>query len=122
MKKTAPAKGTEPSKKTEAKQKAKVVEDKTFGLKNKNKSSKVQKYIIFLSIQIFQSQVRASSKDSSINRKCKGMYTIILSNQFFCQGGEQKKIADEFKAKEEKKKELEQKALLSALFKSVSAI
>ncbi len=35
-------------------------------------------------------------------------------------GGEQKRIADEFKAKEEKKKELEQKALLSTLFKSVS--
>ena len=30
-----------PSKKTEQKQKAKVVEDLTFGLKNKNKSAKV---------------------------------------------------------------------------------
>jgi hypothetical protein len=30
-----------PSKKTEAKAKAKIVEDKTFGLKNKNKSAKV---------------------------------------------------------------------------------
>ena len=32
----------EVSKKTENKQKAKVVEDLTFGLKNKNKSAKVQ--------------------------------------------------------------------------------
>jgi len=32
-----------PSKKTEMKKKEKVAEDKTFGLKNKNKSAKVQK-------------------------------------------------------------------------------
>lgn len=31
-----------PSKKTEQKQNKKVIEDKTFGLKNKNKSAKVQ--------------------------------------------------------------------------------
>ncbi len=35
--------GNAPSKKTEQKQKAKVVEDLTFGLKNKNKSKTVQK-------------------------------------------------------------------------------
>ena len=33
------------SKKTEQKVKAKIIEDKTFGLKNKNKSAKVNKYI-----------------------------------------------------------------------------
>jgi hypothetical protein len=32
-----------PSKKTEQKKKEKIVEDKTFGLKNKNKSKTVQK-------------------------------------------------------------------------------
>lgn len=32
-----------PSKKTEMKKKEKIVEDKTFGLKNKNKSKAVQK-------------------------------------------------------------------------------
>lgn len=37
-------------------------------------------------------------------------------------GGEDKRIADEFRAKEEKKKEAEAKMLLSTLFKSVSAI
>ena len=37
-------------------------------------------------------------------------------------GGEQKRIADEYRAKEEKKKEMEQKMLISSLFKSVSAI
>lgn len=34
-------KGNEPGKKTVEKAKAKVVDDKTFGLKNKNKSTKV---------------------------------------------------------------------------------
>jgi hypothetical protein len=33
------------SKKSEQKAKEKIIEDKTFGLKNKNKSSKVQKYV-----------------------------------------------------------------------------
>ena len=33
------------SKKTEIKKKEKVVDDMTFGLKNKNKSQKVQKYV-----------------------------------------------------------------------------
>ena len=41
-----------PSKKTEQKAKAKVVEDKTFGLKNKNKSKQVQKYIKEVSNQV----------------------------------------------------------------------
>eukprot|EP00475_Leptophrys_vorax_P000754 TRINITY_DN10412_c0_g1_i1.p1 TRINITY_DN10412_c0_g1~~TRINITY_DN10412_c0_g1_i1.p1 ORF type:complete len:349 (-),score=131.84 TRINITY_DN10412_c0_g1_i1:1249-2295(-) len=40
-----PKKPNQPSVRTEMKKKQKVVEDKTFGLKNKNKSSKVQKYI-----------------------------------------------------------------------------
>ena len=35
-------KNNEPSKKTEQKKKAKIAEDLTFGLKNKNKSAKVQ--------------------------------------------------------------------------------
>ena len=34
-----------PSNKTLQKEKAKVVEDKTFGLKNKNKSKQVQNYV-----------------------------------------------------------------------------
>lgn len=33
------------SKKTQEKAKQKTIEDKTFGLKNKNKSTKVQKYV-----------------------------------------------------------------------------
>ena len=38
-----PPKGSQPSKKTETKKLDKVIEDKTFGLKNKNKSKAVQK-------------------------------------------------------------------------------
>lgn len=34
-----------PSKKNQQKAQAKVIEDRTFGLKNKNKSAKVQTYI-----------------------------------------------------------------------------
>lgn len=45
------------SKKTEQKQKQKIVEDKTFGLKNKNKSKTVQKYI-----QGVQNQVQGQNK------------------------------------------------------------
>jgi hypothetical protein len=37
-------------------------------------------------------------------------------------GGESKRIAEEFKAKEEKKKEQEQKLLLQTLFKGVTSI
>lgn len=38
-------KGEKPSKKAVAKKKEKLVEDATFGLKNKNKSKKVQQFI-----------------------------------------------------------------------------
>ena len=40
----------------------------------------------------------------------KGVKNQIIGGN--ARGGEEKRIADEFKAKEEKKKELEQKALL----------
>jgi hypothetical protein len=39
------AAGQEPSKKSQQKVAQKVIEDKTFGLKNKNKSTKVQKFV-----------------------------------------------------------------------------
>lgn len=84
-----------PSKKTEQKYAAKVVEDKTFGLKNKNKSKTVQNYVKSVTNQ------------------------IMNKNQ---KGGMEKQLAEEFKAKAEKKKELEQKALLQSLFTSMSAI
>ena len=93
MKKGGGDKG--PSKKTEQKQKAKIVEDKTFGLKNKNKSKQVQKFVQAVSNQVMNKNVK---------------------------GGTEKMLAEEFKQKAEKKKELEQKALLASLFGSISSI
>jgi len=42
------------SKKVVEKEKKKVIEDKTFGLKNKNKSTKVQKYVSTVKSQVNQ--------------------------------------------------------------------
>lgn len=77
-----------PSKKTEAKAKQKIIEDKTFGLKNKNKSSKVSKYI---------QQVEKDVKQKS--------------------GAARKEIDPAALAKKRKDEEEKQKAELAALFK-----
>ena len=66
-KKKAEPKG--PSAKTLNKEKQKVIEDKTFGLKNKNKSKQVQAYVKQVSNQV----------------------------NFGAQGGEKKKQQEEFK-------------------------
>lgn len=79
------------SKKTEAKVKAKIIEDKTFGLKNKNKSAKVNKYI---------SQVEATVKGG--------------------QDRQARKAEEEAKRQKEAKKEAErEKAELAKIFKPV---
>ena len=80
-----------PSKKTENKIKEKIIEDKTFGLKNKNKSAVVQKYV-----KGVQQQVKGVAK-----------------------GGEQARIAEQLHSKEEKKKAQADQALLASLFKTV---
>ena len=49
--KAAAGKG-KPSTKTVQKKKEKIIEDKTFGLKNKNKSKKVQKYVAEVTKQV----------------------------------------------------------------------
>lgn len=54
------------SSKADAKAKQKALEDKTFGLKNKNKSSKVNQYIQTLEQQIKHPQGKAA-KVLSIN-------------------------------------------------------
>jgi hypothetical protein len=87
-----PPKGNAPSKKTEKKLQEKVIEDKTFGLKNKNKSKVVQNYVKSVAAQV---------------KKVDG------------KGGEAKRLADEFAQKAAQKKEEEKKALLASLFKSV---
>lgn len=55
--------GSGPSKKTEAKAKAKVIEDKTFGLKNKNKSTKVSKYVAQVEAQVKGTGSRKAMKE-----------------------------------------------------------
>lgn len=56
------AKGSQPSKKTVEKKKAKVVEDRTFGLKNKNKSKAVQKYV-----HSVESSIKGSQKGKQMS-------------------------------------------------------
>jgi hypothetical protein len=82
-----------PNKKTEEKKKEKIIEDKTFGLKNK-KGAAQQKFI-----KGVKSQVHGAQK-----------------------GGEQYQLNQEYKAREEKKKAKADNALLASLFKSVSTI
>lgn len=67
-----PPKGA--SKKTETKAKAKIIEDKTFGLKNKNKSAKVGQYI-----KQVESQVKAmgtSNKQAKVMQARRGALTV----------------------------------------------
>jgi len=82
-----------PSKKTEKKEQEKVIQDKTFGLKNKNKSKTVQKF-------------------------CKGVESQVKKGNV----SEQKVIDREFAEKKEKKKAEEEKALLASLYKSVDTV
>jgi hypothetical protein len=85
-------KGNEVSAKTEKKQQAKVVEDLTFGLKNKNKSKVVQNYVKSVTHQVFNGNNQ------------KGGANFL----------EQQKYAEQ----KEKKKKAEADALLASLFKN----
>ncbi|ETM46570.1 hypothetical protein L914_08563 [Phytophthora nicotianae] len=63
-------KGGGPSKKSIEKQKEKIVEDKTFGLKNKKKSKNVQKYIQEVTKQVKGGNTRADRiKEQEAKRK-----------------------------------------------------
>ena len=81
----------EKSKKAVTKEKEKIIEDRTFGLKNKNKSSVVQKYI------------------KGVAQKVKGVP----------KGGERALLVGDLQQKEEKKKNAADSALLASLFKTV---
>jgi len=54
-------KGQQESKKTQQKKKEKVVEDLTFGLKNKNKSTQVQKYCKEVTNKVMYANVKVTS-------------------------------------------------------------
>eukprot|EP01071_Lankesteria_metandrocarpae_P009838 Lankesteria_metandrocarpae@DN5255_c0_g1_i1.p3 len=83
-----PKKDERGQQKAEEKRKVKVAEDKTFGLKNKNKSKAVQKFI-----KGVQAQARPNQKS------------------------EQARLDAQLQQKEDKKKQAQQDALLASLFK-----
>lgn len=87
-----PPKAQQGSKKSEAKAKQKIIEDKTFGLKNKNKSTKVAKYV-----QTVETQVKSGGnrKRADAELDTKALF------------------------KDKKKQEEANKAELAALFKPV---
>lgn len=89
-----PKKGGGESKKTEKKKQEKIIEDKTFGLKNKNKSKAVQKYI-----KGVESTVKHAGK-----------------------GGLNAEKQKEYQEKAEKKKQKEEEAFLNSLYKTVKTV
>jgi glycyl-tRNA synthetase (class II) len=64
-----PPKKDGPSKKTIEKKKEKMAEDKTFGLKNKNKSKAVQKYVAQVQHQIKGTSEAAERKKMEEKKK-----------------------------------------------------
>ena len=97
MKKSSKAPKEKPgTKKIAKKEEERIIQDKTFGLKNKNKSSKVQKYI-------------------------KGVVLKVKTGGNL-KGGESALIQKEMQAKAEHRKEEEKKALVDSLFKSISSM
>lgn len=53
--------GQKESKKTEMKKKEKIIEDKTFGLKNKNKSKAVQSYVKSVQTQVLNQNTKVNT-------------------------------------------------------------
>ena len=90
-----PPKNSGASKKTEQKEMKKVIEDKTFGLKNKNKSKTVQNYV------------------KSVANKVQNVIG---------KGGEQYLQSLEYQKKQDQKKEEEKNNFLASLLKSVTTI
>ena len=66
-----PKKQKGPSAKTVQKEKAKLVEDKTFGLKNKNKSKAVQQYVKQVTTQVMDGgNKKVSRSQSRVPNQC----------------------------------------------------
>jgi len=104
-----PKKQNAPSKKTEQKKKDKIVEDKTFGMKNK-KGNKNQKYIAQVTNQVHQANTKDAKKAEQEKLEKQKKKT------------EQQKLQDEinslFKPVEQKvNKGVDPKSVLCAFFK-----
>ena len=81
------------SKKAETKKLVKVVEDRTFGLKNKNKSTQVQKFVKNVTVQVLNNGTNST-----------------------------KRIEDEYQKKKRLQHEAEEKALEASLYKTVDTL
>eukprot|EP01101_Sappina_pedata_P010376 TRINITY_DN6526_c0_g1_i1.p2 TRINITY_DN6526_c0_g1~~TRINITY_DN6526_c0_g1_i1.p2 ORF type:complete len:385 (-),score=240.07 TRINITY_DN6526_c0_g1_i1:117-1229(-) len=57
------------SNKTIQKEKAKIIEDKTFGLKNKGKSAKVQKYVATVKTQVTNDGIKKKKEEPVLTKK-----------------------------------------------------
>lgn len=64
-----PPKDSKSSKKTIEKEKKKIIEDKTFGLKNKNKSKKVEKYVKSVTQQVQNKGLDRRAEELAKQRK-----------------------------------------------------
>ena len=104
------------SKKTEKKIQEKIIQDKTFGLKNKNKSKTVQKshFLHFFFFPFFMFLIFLLFFD----RFCKGVATQVKTGNVSIQ----KEENAEFEAKKAQKKLEEEKALLASLYKTVETV
>ncbi|KAJ0407864.1 hypothetical protein ATCC90586_007210 [Pythium insidiosum] len=102
-----PKKQAQPSKKAEQKRKEKLIEDKTFGLKNKNKSSKVQKYVQEVAKQVKAGgQTRADrlkaeaaaakKKDKNSDDVLKSLFAAAITQPKVPPGVDPKSIVCEF--------------------------
>ncbi len=104
-----------PSKKAIDKQVKKTVEDKTFGLKNKNKSAKVQKYVATVKKTVDEGLKKKASK---LTCSCKHKQKILIN--YFSQIGKPAPDAP-LNRKTKAELEAEKKAELAQLFKITQA-
>ncbi|SOV79521.1 cytoplasmic translation machinery associated protein, putative [Plasmodium sp. gorilla clade G3] len=74
------------------KEKQKIVEDKTFGLKNKNKSKSVQRYIKGVQQQVFQTKRKPEEKRKEEKEKEKLNQQKLLLNSIYQKTEKVKKI------------------------------
>lgn len=73
------------SKKTIEKEKARIVEDKTFGLKNKNKSKKVEKFIKSVQSQVANKGVDKKAEALAAQKKvCNNSPSMSVIIRFLC--------------------------------------
>ncbi len=73
-----PPKKSGPSVKSIEKQKQKIIEDKTFGMKNKNKSKKVQKEIEHIAHRVQQSGPKWTKEELEVLHFQKFAFFVVV--------------------------------------------